>query len=231
VNVTINGLCLDTVGGAIISGTKVDINTCSTSSTTQEWTQGPGNTLVNTANPTLCLTDPSSATTNGTQLDIEACPTTTIPASQVWPLPAAPQPASLVPTGPVQLGALQSNTQPACLTDNGNSSTPGTAAVVSTCIGSTPENFAIQSGGTIQINGLCLDTKGGAVASGTQVVLNTCNVSAATQVWTQQGPGQTLVNKAANLCLNAASSGNGSALTIATCSTTSSLQKWWLATV
>jgi hypothetical protein len=131
----------------------------------------------------------------------------------------------------VQLGALEANTQPACLTDKNNSSSSGTAAVMSQCIGGSPENFTIQANGTIALHGLCLDTQGESTASGTAVVLNTCS-SSTTQVWTQSGPGSTLVNKAAPTeCLNATSSANGSALTIATCSSASSLQKWWLPTV
>ncbi len=223
-NIMINGLCLDTVGEATAAGTKADISTCN-SSTTQVWTQGTGNTLINKASG-LCLDDPGSATTNGTVLDIATC---SGGSNQVWPLPAAPGPASLTPTGPVFSGALQSNTQPSCLNDPGNSQTAGTAQQMYMCEGVASENFTVQANGTIQLHGLCLDTQGEKTSSGTPVVLSTCN-SSGTQVWTR-GSGETLVNHAANLCLNAASSANDSAVTIATCSSTSSLQKWWLPTV
>jgi hypothetical protein len=223
-NVTINGLCLDTVGQATAAGTAVDVNTCGASAT-QVWTQGAGNTLVNQASG-LCLDDPGSKTTNGTVLDIAAC---SGGANQVWPLPAAPAPASLVPAGPVSASALQSSGQPACLTDNGNSTTPGTAVVMSTCFGNQQQVATVQANGNLQIRGLCLDTAGQATAGGTAVVLNTCG-SSTTQVWTP-GTNHTLVNQAAGLCLAAAGAANGSALSIAACSSSSSLQKWWLPAV
>jgi Ricin-type beta-trefoil lectin domain/Domain of unknown function (DUF5122) beta-propeller len=222
-NVTINGLCLDTVGQGTATGTQVDVNTCG-SSTTQVWTQGTGNTLVNSASG-LCLDDPGSKTTNGTVLDVATC---TGGTNQVWPLPAAPAPASLTPAGPVSAQALQSSGQPVCLTDNGNSTTPGTAVVASLCEGNQQQVATVQaSTGNIQIHGLCMDTAGQATAAGTAVVLNTCG-SSTTQVWTQSANGKTLVNKASSLCLNATGTTNGSALTIATCSSSSSSQRWWL---
>jgi hypothetical protein len=220
-NVTINGLCLDTAGEATSAGTKVDLSTCGTSAT-QVWTQGTGNTLVNKASG-LCLDDPGSATSNGTVLDIATC---SGGSNQVWPLPAAPEPASLIPTGPVFSAALQSNTQPSCLNDPGNSTTAGTSQQMYMCEGDASQRFTVQGNGTIQLHGLCLDTEGEGKASGTPVVLGTCG-SSGTQIWTP-GPGGTLVNHAAGLCLSAASSANDSAVTIASCSSTSALQKWWL---
>jgi Ricin-type beta-trefoil lectin domain/Domain of unknown function (DUF5122) beta-propeller len=224
-NVTINGLCLDTVGQGTASGTQVDVNTCGASAT-QVWTQGAGNTLVNSASG-LCLDDPGAKTTNGTVLDVATCSGGT---NQVWPLPSAPAPASLIPAGPVFASALQSSGQPACLTDNGNSTTPGTAVVMSTCYGNQQQNATIQASGNIQVRGLCMDTAGQATASGTAVVLNTCG-SSATQVWTLSPANHTLVNQASGLCLAAAASTNGSALSIAACSSSSSLQQWWLPAV
>jgi hypothetical protein len=225
-NITVNGLCLDTVGQGTASGTKVDVNTCGASAT-QVWTQGAGNTLVNSASG-LCLDDPGSKTTNGTALDIATCSGGT---NQVWPLPGAPAPASLTPVGPMSVAALaSSSSQPSCLTDNGNSTTPGTAAVSSLCEGNQQQVATVQANGNIQVHGLCLDTAGQATANGTAVVLNTCG-SSTTQVWTSGGPGKALVNQASGLCLNATGTANGAALTIATCSSTSTSQKWWLPAV
>jgi hypothetical protein len=222
-----NGLCLDTVGQGTASGTQVDVNTCGSSST-QVWTQGSGNTVINAASG-LCLDDPSSSTTNGTVLDIATC---SGGANQVWPLPAAPAPASLTPSGPLSSTKLETNTQVACLSDPGNSKTPGTAVQMATCDGSAIMVTTVESNGNIVVGGkgLCLDTAGEGTANGTEVVLNTCG-SSTTQVWTQAGPGQTLVNKAAGLCLNISSSATGSTADIATCNSTNFGQQWWLPAV
>jgi Ricin-type beta-trefoil lectin domain/Domain of unknown function (DUF5122) beta-propeller len=223
-NIEVNGLCLDTAGQATASGTKVEVNTCG-SSATQVWTQGTGNTLINKASG-LCLTDPSASTTAGTVLDITACSAGT---DQVWPLPSAPPPASLTPTGTIYSADEHSIAQPACITDNGNSKTSGTAAIMSSCYGSPAMEATIESNGNIEIDGLCLDTAGEATASGTQVVLNTCGTSA-TQVWTQ-GSGYELNNSgAAGLCLNISSPENGSTMDIASC-TDQNTQQWRLPTV
>jgi hypothetical protein len=220
-SIEVNGLCLDTAGEAITTGTDAVLNTCGTSAT-QVWTQGAGNTLVNSA-ASLCLTDPGSSTTSGTILTITACGTT---SNQVWPLPAAPAPASLLPSGPLYSADIPSSSQPSCLTDTGDSIKPGTAAEMSSCYGGTAQISAIEANGNIEIQGLCLDTLGESIVSGTQVVLNTCGASA-TQVWTP-GTGYTLVNKASGLCLNASSITNGASLSAAACSPSAATHRWRL---
>jgi hypothetical protein len=221
-NIEINGLCLDTAGEAVTTGTDVDLNTCSTTATTQVWTQGTGNTLINSG-ASLCLTDPASSTTSGTILTITACGTT---SNQVWPLPAAPEPASLIPAGPLYSQDLPSaSSQPSCLTDTSDSKKPGAAAEMWSCYGGAAEISAVESNGNIEINGLCLDTAGGATVSGTQVVLNTCS-TATTQVWTP-GTGNALVNQGSGLCLNITSDANDTPLSIATCAAAPT-QEWYL---
>jgi hypothetical protein len=219
-NVEVNGLCLDTAGQATASGTKVVVGTCG-SSATQVWTQGTGNTLINQA-ANLCLDDPGSSTTNGTVLDIATCSGGT---NQVWPLPAAPLPASLTPTGPAYSAMIPSSQQPGCLTDTGNSTTPGTAVEMSTCEGTAGQVAAATSGGNIKLRGLCMDTAGEATASGTKVVLNTCS-SSTTQVWTP-GNAHTLKNEASGLCLAITSVANGANPDIVAC-TTQTTQQWHL---
>lgn len=223
-NIEVNGLCLDTVGEATVSGTDVDVNTCG-SSTTQVWTEGTGNTLVNQGSG-LCLTDPGPSTTSGTILQIAAC---SGGANQVWPLPAAPLPPSMIPSGPVTSGEHQPNTQPACLSETGFSTKPGTAMEMETCSSDTAQTATIEPGGTIEIHTRCLDTAGQATASGTAVVLNTCG-SSPTQVWTP-GTGHTLVNEASGLCLNTSSVSRGTNPDIAACTPSSATQQWWLPAV
>ena len=83
--------------------------------------------------------------------------------------------------------------------DSNNSTTSGAVVDIYPCSGSVQQNWTIETNGAIQVHGLCLDTQGGAIASGTDVVLDTCN-GGNSQVWTV-GSTYALVNKAANLCL------------------------------
>lgn len=188
------------------------------------WTQGAGNTLVNKAS-SLCLTDPSSSTTNGQALDLATC---TGAANQVWPLPTAPEPSSLIPDGPVyspQFTSGGSSGQPLCLTES------GTAVELTECVGGTSMQVSVESNGHLEINGLCLDTAGQGKGNGTAVVLDTCGTST-TQVWTQASPGQTVANQgAAGMCLNPPSVKSGTDLDIGTCSSSSNTEKWRLPTM
>jgi lysophospholipase L1-like esterase len=88
-NVSVFGLCLDTVGGGTAEGTLVDLDFCDGSST-QVWQQ-VGDSLVNQASE-MCLDDPNSVTNAGTQLRIWACNGAT---AQQWILPGN----TLHPTG------------------------------------------------------------------------------------------------------------------------------------
>jgi hypothetical protein len=112
--------------------------------------------------------------------------------------------ASLTPGGPIPSGMFAqgriggqdestAGTAEMCVDDPGNSSAQGTAVDFSTCTDGNGQNWVIQSGGTIQINGLCLDTQG------SSVVLNTCN-GGSTQQW-HQGAGNDLTN-GPGLCLD-----------------------------
>ena len=144
----------------------------------------------------------------------------------MWPLPSAPAPASLVPTGPVFSTANSSSTQPLCVSVAGNSHTSGAAGQAATCIGGSGMAATAEPNGNIEINGLCLDTAGEATASGTPIALNTCSGSA-TQVWTR-GTGYQLRNSGAGgLCLAETSAANGAALDITTCSAATT-EQWRL---
>lgn len=217
-----SNMCLDSAGDSTATGTRVVVDRCA-SVPTQVWSSGAGHTLVNKA-AHLCVTDPDSRTARGTVLVLQSCPRGTPPARKVWPLPAAPKPSSLVPSGPLYPSKLQSSTQPACATGTGYS--PGASVIMRTCIGGKRMTASVEPNGSIEINNLCLDTAGGARTAGTEVVLATCD-GAATQTWVPAS-GHTLVNKGADLCLNALSTSNGGGLDIASCSSPSRYERWWL---
>jgi hypothetical protein len=202
--IQLNGLCLDTASGGTTGGTDVVLNTCSSATPTQQWTQGTGNTLINQGATTaqggsMCLDDPSSSTTNDTALDIATCSGGT---NQVWPLPSSPGPAAGAPSGPVYPQETQSDTQQPCLDDASGSTATGNKVQLWTCRGDAEQVWSIEPGGTIQLGtaSYCLDSSGGTGGSGTPVVLDPCNGSTS-QVW-QPGPGDSLVQESTGLCLD-----------------------------
>jgi hypothetical protein len=112
-----------------------------------------------------------------------------------------------------------------CVEDAGDGTTSGSKVQFSFCNNSPSQNWTIEANDTIQINGLCLATQSGIIKNGTATVVNTCN-GETNQEWVQ-GPGNTLVNQAANLCLNDLN-GNTSdniQLQIHTCNTT--IEETW----
>ncbi|HEV2450328.1 MAG TPA: ricin-type beta-trefoil lectin domain protein [Streptosporangiaceae bacterium] len=225
--VQINGLCLDTSGGGTAPGTKVVVNTC-TGATSQVWTPGAGYSLVNQASG-LCLDDPGASTTSGIQLDIAACSGA---SSQAWPLPAAQAPPPPPPAGTVSMKSLiQASTQVPCMQDHLNKAKPGAIVEIFTCFEEVQQIWTVQSDQTIRINGLCLDTQGGGTASGTPIILNTCN-GGASQQW-KPGSTYTLVQQASNLCLTdpGSNTANGTQLQISACSSSATNLKWRLPAV
>jgi hypothetical protein len=194
--IQINGLCLDTADGATAAGALTVINPCDGDGS-QVWTQGLGNALVNEASG-LCLADPNESVTNGTQLQIQPCDGG---IEQSWPLPTAPAPPSPPATGSLSSVLQQSTGNVPCMTDVGN------AAELLTCEGHQSQNWTMELDGTIQVNGLCLDTDNGGTTAGTLIVVNPCD-GASTETWTQgaanpDSAGNDLVNQgAAGMCLD-----------------------------
>jgi hypothetical protein len=147
--------------------------------------------------------------------------------SNVAQTPGGPIPSAMFSQGRVngtEGGGTSSGTAAMCVDDPANSSTPGTVVDFSTCTDGNGQNWTIESGGTIQINGLCLDTnpQNGTLA----VVLANCNGSP-TQQWAQ-GAGNTLTNGAGpGLCLDdpGANLANGTALVVDACNGAAS-QGW-----
>jgi hypothetical protein len=66
------GMCLDAAGGGTGNGTKIDLNTCNSGATNQQWVAQAGGELKNPASG-RCLADPGANTTAGTQLILWDC--------------------------------------------------------------------------------------------------------------------------------------------------------------
>jgi hypothetical protein len=222
--IQVNGLCLDTSGGATTAGTGVVLNTCDGVSS-QVWTQSTGNTVINQAS-SLCLDDPGSSTTSGTQLDINTC---TGALSQSWPLPVAQASPAPPPAGPVYDAQVESNDGVPCLDDyKGIGSVQGNPVIMSTCEGLSEQIWTLESNGTIEFKGRCLDTANSGTASGTVTVLDKCT-GVTSQDW-QPAASYELVNQASGLCLTNVSLTSGTQLEIETCTDTAA-QQWRLPSV
>jgi hypothetical protein len=218
--IQINGLCMDTSGGATTPGTQVVLNTCDGASS-QVWTQGSGNTVLNQASG-LCLDDPGSSTTSGVVLDVNTC---TGAVSQSWPLPVAQASPPPPPTGLFYTSqGLPADAVP-CMSDEKAIQTQGNPVIIQDCEGYAWQNWTLESNGTIQFKGRCLDTANGGTSPGTNVVLDKCT-GVTSQVW-QVSSGQSLVNQASQLCLNNPGDSVGVQLSISWCNGSSN-QRWWL---
>jgi Ricin-type beta-trefoil lectin domain len=218
--IQVNGLCMDTVLGGTAPGTEVELNTCDGASS-QVWTQGSGNTVINQASG-LCLDDPHSSTTSGVVLDINTC---TGALSQSWPLPVAQAPPPPPATGLVYTGQVQSNDGVPCMSDSKGVQIQGNPVIIQTCIGFPWQNWTMESNGTIQFKGKCLDTLNSGTSQGTGAVLDKCS-TATSQVW-QVGSNRSLINQASGLCLNDPSDTAGTQLDITSCNGSIG-QGWWL---
>jgi hypothetical protein len=222
--IQVNGVCLDTAGGGTAAGTPAVVNPCNGAST-QVWTHGRGGALVNQASG-LCLADPNASVANSTQLQILSCDGG---ADQSWPLPAAPAPPPPPAIGTLSSVLVQSDTGVPCVADVNN------AAELLTCNGDASQNVTMETDGTIQVNGACLDTAGGGTTAGTLTVLDPCT-GASTQVWTQGAAnpgsaGNSLMNQgAAGMCLDDPGSVTvpGTQLQISACTNGLAAEKWVL---
>jgi hypothetical protein len=147
--------------------------------------------------------------------------------------------SATTPGGPIPSGLFSSDGgsnstgTPMCVSEN---STASPAQVqISNCLYNAgtlydpAQNWGVPaagSSGAITINGLCMDATGGGNTSGAVVVADTCG-GAASQTWAQ-GPGNTLVNRAAGLCLTDPNSSTtpGTQLQVATCASGAASQVW-----
>jgi ribosomal protein S27E len=96
-------------------------------------------------------------------------------------------------------GPITSGVSGKCLDDNGGSTVNGAAAQIWDCNGTGAQAWT-STGGTLQVNGKCLDVTGaGTTANGTLVEIWDCN-GGGNQQWQQVG--NTLVNPASGRCLD-----------------------------
>lgn len=112
-----------------------------------------------------------------------------------------------------------------CLDDWARRTVDGNQIIIEDCNGTPAQSWTVQPGGTMQVEGMCMDVPGDSPAAGSLVELWTCD-GAATQVW-RAGPGDTLVNTSLKLCLDDpdSSASPGTGLDVAAC-TDGANQQW-----
>jgi hypothetical protein len=86
-----------------------------------------------------------------------------------------------------------------CVDDNAGSAANGTKIQMWDCTGGAPQNWTMESNGTIGINGSCMDITGGSTANGALIEEWTCNGGSNQQWLAVNGE---LVNPASGKCLD-----------------------------
>jgi hypothetical protein len=112
-----------------------------------------------------------------------------------------------------------------CLGNQNSLNTAGNPIGVSTCNGSSGQQWSPYSDSTMRAQGGCLDVVSAGTTSGTNVDWYPCNGTAA-QGWTHQSNGE-LVNPSSGLCLTDPGGNTSSRLDIETCAD-SAQQQWTL---
>ena len=98
-------------------------------------------------------------------------------------------------TGPIVSGYRKT----VCIDDAGDSTANDTQLVMSTCNGSAEQNWTVETDGTLQINGKCMDVRRYGKVNKTPVELWTCH-GGANQQWRAENG--TLINPASGKCLD-----------------------------
>ena len=208
--------CLDNTAGSSANLNPIQLWSCIPGDASQQWKQGPSQSLVNPATG-KCLDDPGASSTNGTQLDLFTCNAST---AQHWRLPYG---------GPDIAGAFTSGAASGkCADDTSSGTSNGNKIQIFTCNGTSAQDWQVSSDGTLRVLGKCLDNTLGAAKTGNPIQLWSCLPGDANQQW-EPGPNGYLVNPATHMCLDdpGSSATNGTQLDLNTCNG-SSAQVWTL---
>jgi hypothetical protein len=206
--------CLAPADGGTASGTKAELDTCTSGDAGQQWETRADGEIENPASG-LCLTNPGG-TANGTQLDITTCAAT---ADQTW---------TIQPTRPASSGAITSKiTSSKCIADTQDITTNGNDIQIWDCLGNPAQDWDIQSTGVIMLNGEggCLTASNDGTTNGTPIVYYTCDGDPS-QHWIEHSDGS-LVNQRSGLCLADpdANDTDGTVLQLSPCN--SQVQQTW----
>jgi hypothetical protein len=205
--------CLDVIGSGTRNGTLLDLHTCTSGDTAQQWQLLSDGEILNTRSG-KCINDPTGSVTNGTRLQLWNCDGT--PAS-VWTSTARP------PESPAA-GTIVSVLSGLCAQDPGGSIKNFTPVQVGTCNGSAAsQQWTFQSDGSIRINNKCLDNSSAHTGNGNPEDIYTCNGTGA-QEWAHLDTGA-FYNPPSGKCLDGRANKNGTQIAIWQCNYTAD-QTW-----
>lgn len=123
-------------------------------------------------------------------------------------------PAVITQAGPGPIVSGHNKTK--CVTDEGNSVKNDTPIVISDCTGGPEQQWTVETDGTIQVNGKCMDVYRQQKNNKAMIILYTCHGSS-NQQW--EAVDGTLVNPVSRKCLDdpAFNTTNGTQLQLYTC--------------
>jgi hypothetical protein len=159
-------------------------------------------------------TTPTSATTSGASMSVAY-------------VAVYEEGGNSTPTGTATATGQVTGINGLCLGNETSLNTEGNPIGVSSCNGSSGQQWSPYTDGTLRTQGGCLDVVSAGTTSGTDVDWYACNGTAA-QDWTHQSNGE-VVNPSSGLCLTDPGGNTGSRLDIETC-TGSAQQLWTLPT-
>jgi Malectin domain/Ricin-type beta-trefoil lectin domain/Putative Ig domain len=159
-------------------------------------------------------TTPTSATTSGASMSVAY-------------VAVYEEGGNTTPTGTATATGQVTGINGLCLGNENSLNTEGNPIGVSTCNGSTGQQWSPYTDSTVRVEGGCLDVESAGKTSGTLVDWYPCNGTAA-QGWTHESNNE-LVNPNSGLCLTDPGGNTGSRLDIETCAA-SAQQLWTLPT-
>src|ERR1700678_3851397 len=129
------------------------------------------------------------------------------------------------PTGTATASGTITGDGGVCLANENSLNTESNPMDVSSCNGSSGQQWSVYSDGTLRTEGGCLDVVGAGTTSGTDIDWYPCNATNA-QDWTHESNGE-LVNPSSGLCLTDPGGNPSAQLELETC-TASAEQIWTL---
>ncbi|MFC1415234.1 ricin-type beta-trefoil lectin domain protein [Streptacidiphilus cavernicola] len=129
-------------------------------------------------------------------------------------------------TGPLLSGLTASGGGKLCAEDASGATTNGTKIQIAACSGAAPQNFTLNTDGTLKVEGKCVTAAANGTTNGTLIQLYDCNAGTGQQ-W-KTGPGSALINPASGRCLNDPVSNltPGTQLQLTDCDGSSIAERW-----
>ncbi|KAF7352511.1 hypothetical protein MVEN_01216000 [Mycena venus] len=221
--------CLDVKDGVDADGTKLQIWTCASGNTNQQWVSAgsPGSPQIVWAGKNKCVDVTNGNVTNGNVMQIWDCATASSNTNQNWGIAVVTEPKSWVsspspsPSPPTRLFALP---PPPTLHPLPLPPRPAPTPPAQTWIG-----LSVGTIRSVQSSNLCLATSGDATSAGTKLVLGNCSQTNPANGWDLDWQAGRVENVAAsNMCIDLTDGKEtaGTQLQIWNCTAGNTNQNW-----